>query len=51
MDRNGTSEIMEPFATPGAAFLLTFELLEDIGWGSAGPPNPCAKRRVFMISE
>jgi len=51
MDRNGTSEIMEPFAVPGATFLLTFELLEDIGWGPSGPPNPCAKRRVFIISE
>jgi hypothetical protein len=51
MDRNGTSEIMEPFAVTGATFLLSFELLEDIGWGPTGTPNPCAKRRVFMISE
>jgi len=51
MDRDGTSDIMEPFAVPGATFLLTYELLEDIGWGPAGPPNPCAKRRVFIISE
>lgn len=52
MDRDGTSEIMEPFAVTGATFLLTFELLEDIGWGPSGPPNPCAaKRRIFIISE
>jgi hypothetical protein len=51
MDRGGTSEIMEPFAVTGATFLLSFELLEDIGWGPTGTPNPCAKRRVFMISE
>lgn len=52
MDRDGTSEIMEPFAVAGATFLLTFELLEDIGWGPSGPPNPCAaKRRIFIISE
>lgn len=51
VDRNGTSEIMEPFAVTGATFLLTFELLEDIGWGPTGPANACSKRRVFMISE
>jgi hypothetical protein len=52
MDRDGTSEIMEPFAVNGATFLLTFELLEDIGWGPTGPTNPCAvKRRIFIISE
>lgn len=51
MDRNGTSEIMEPFAEAGATFLLTFELLEDIGWGPTGPANACSKRRVFIISE
>ena len=39
MDRNGTSEIMEPFAVAGATFLLTFELLEDIGWGPVGSAN------------
>lgn len=51
MERNGTNEIMEPFATPGATFLLTFELLEDIGWGATGPANACKKRRTFIISE
>jgi hypothetical protein len=51
VDRNGTSEIMEPFATTGMAFLLTFELLEDIGWGPTGPANTCNKRRVFISSE
>jgi len=50
MDRDGTSEIMEPFAVTGATFLLTFELLEDLGWGRTGPSNPC-KRRVFISSE
>lgn len=49
IERNGTSEIMEPFAVTGATFLLTFELLEDIGWGSAGPPNACKKKRRVMI--
>ena len=45
MDRNGTSEIMEPFAVAGAAFLLTFELLEDIGWGPTGSAN------AFTVSK
>jgi len=45
MDRNGTSEIMEPFAVTGATFLLTFELLEDIGWGPTGPAN------AFTVSK
>ncbi len=30
---DGASEIMEPFAVPGATFLLTNEMLEDLGWG------------------
>ena len=51
MNRNGISEIMEPFAVTGATFLLTFELLEDIGWGPAGPANTCTKRRVFISTE
>ncbi|MBT8054174.1 MAG: hypothetical protein KJN69_09785 [Gammaproteobacteria bacterium] len=51
MERDGVSEIMEPFAVPGASFLLTFELLEDIGWGPTGPANACTKRRVIIISE
>jgi hypothetical protein len=52
MQRDGISEIMEPFAVTGASFLLTFELLEDIGWGPVGPANSCAqRRRVFMINE
>jgi hypothetical protein len=52
MDRDGTSEIMEPFAVTGATFLLTFELLEDIGWGPTGPANACSqRRRAFIISE